>query len=247
MKNITSIKQTGNNKYTLIIDEKKHIILGDVLLKLNILKPMEIDSDTYMNLINTNSYYDAYQKCINFITFKKRTEKETSNKLSSLHVSKKSADKIINQLYEKGYLNDEDYLKSYINDQINLTLNGPFKIKYNLSKMSFKEENIDMYLDGIDINWQERVEKIIAKKIKMARNISKNKLIQKLKIDLNNMGYNETHYGYSLKNIDYSDEASIKKEYQKYKNKLSKKYSGDKLEIMIKQKLYSLGYDVSNI
>ena len=247
MKNITSIKQTGNNKYTLIIDEKKHIILGDVLLKLNILKPMEIDSDTYMNLINTNSYYEKKKKCIKFINFKKRTEKEIRNKLSSLHVSKKNADKIVNQLYEKGYLNDEDYLKSYINDQINLTLNGPFKIKYNLSKMSFKEDDINKILDDTDINWQERVEKIIAKKIKMARNISKNKLIQKLKIDLNNMGYNEIHYGDSLKNIDYSDEESIKKEYQKYKNKLSKKYSGDKLEIMIKQKLYSLGYDVSNI
>ena len=247
MKNITSIKQTGNNKYTLIIDEKKHIILGDVLLKLNILKPMKIDSDTYMNLINTNSYYDAYQKCIKFINFKKRTEKEIRNKLSSLHVSKKNADKIVNQLYEKGYLNDEDYLKSYINDQINLTLNGPLKIKYNLSKMSFKEDDINKILDDMDINWQERVEKIIVKKIKVARNISKNKLIQKLKIDLNNMGYNETHCGDSLKSIDYSDEESIKKEYQKYKNKLSKKYSGEKLELMVKQKLYSLGYDVSNI
>ena len=247
MKNITSIKQTGINKYTLIIDEKKHIILGDVLLKLNILKPMEIDSDTYMNLINTNSYYEAYQKCMNYISFKKRTEKEVRNKLTSLHVSKQNSNKIVKQLYEKGYLNDKDYLKSYINDQINLTLNGPFKIKYNLSKLSFKDEDINLYLNSLDIDWQDRVDRIIAKKIKSAHNTSRNKLIQKLKIDLNNMGYNETHYSESLKKIDYSDEENIKKEYLKYKNKLSKKYSGEKLEIMVKQKLYSLGYDVSNI
>ena len=248
MKNITSIKQTGNNKYTLIIDEKKHIILGDVLLKLNILKPMEIDSDTYMNLINTNSYYEAYQKCLNFINYKKRTEKEIRNKLASLHISKQNADKIIKELYENGFLNDKDYLKSYINDQINLTLNGPFKIKYNLNKLSFNDEDINSFLDDVDINtWQERVNRIITKKIKGAHNISKSKLIQKIKNDLNNMGYNENYYGDILKNIEYSDKESIKKEYLKYKNKLSKKYSGEKLEIMVKQKLYSLGYDVSNI
>ena len=38
----------------------------------------------------------------------------------------------------------------------------------------------------------------------------------------------------------------MKKEYQKYYNKLSKKYKGKELEYKLKQKMYSLGFNINN-
>ena len=46
-----------------------------------------------------------------------------------------------------------------------------------------------------------------------------------------------------LNSLSITDNEEIaRKEYQKYYNKLSKKYSGRELEYKLKQKMYSLGF-----
>ena len=49
-----------------------------------------------------------------------------------------------------------------------------------------------------------------------------------------------------LDEVYISDENQYQKDYEKYRIKLSKKYTGEKLEVMIKRKMYSLGYNVNN-
>jgi regulatory protein len=248
MKKITSIKQKSNNKYELLIDNEKHIIYGDVLLDCGIFRPTEIDTTTYMKIINDNNYYMAYHKIVSYINYKKRTAKEVRDKLKTIVVNKRDIDKIIDKLYEKGLLNENNYLDSYINDQINLTLNGPFKIRYNLSKLGLNENDIESHLNIIeDTIWYARVKSIINKKLKTNQHSSRKGLIQKIRTELNNLGYPEKYYIDELNNLDISDQDNRQKDYIKYKNKLSKKYSGDKLELMVKKKLYSLGYEVNDI
>ena len=248
MKKITSIKQLRNNKYELLIDGEKHIIYGDVLLDCGIFKPQEVNTATYMKLVNLNHYYDAYHKIVSYLNYKKRTEKEVKIKLNKIAVNKKDIETIIAKLYENNLLNDDNYLDSYVNDQIKLTLNGPFKIKYNLIKLGFKEDIIDDYINKIDSDlWQSRVEKITDKYLKTKNHLSKKAFIQKLRNELNSLGYQENHYIDIINNLSLSDQDNLQKDYLKYKDKLSKKYTGDQLELMVKKKLYSLGYDINDI
>ena len=246
MKKITSIKSISDNKFSLLIDGEKHIIYGDVLLEYNILRPMEINSDTYINLINTNNYRIAYYKVINFINAKMRTEKEIRNKLYTLKVSKDNSNKIIKELYLKNYINDDLYVRSFVNDQINLTLNGPHKIYYELKRNDFTDELINKYLDFKNDIWKERTKKLIDKKVKANHKLSRLKLLQKIKNDLKNLGYEEWMYKSYLDEVYISDENQYQKDYEKYHIKLSKKYTGEKLEVMIKRKMYSLGYNVND-
>jgi regulatory protein len=247
MKKISNIKQIDSNKFAVIIDNKKHIILGDVLLEYNILKPCEIDDSIYNKITASNDFYTIYSKIVKFILAKLRTEKEIINKLYKLNAPKSMHQKIISKLKEDGYLNDEKYITSYINDQVNLTLNGPKKIKYELLKLSLKEDLINKYLNTFDENiWEEKVDKIISKKIKSNHNLSKNKFLLKLKNDLNNLGYEEKYFIDKLNKIDFDDEEGLIKDYNKYYIKYSK-YDEAKRDYMIKQKLYSLGYDLNKI
>ena len=62
-----------------------------------------------------------------------------------------------------------------------------------------------------------------------------------------NLGYDKDEVLKKLESIDFSNNKDIQKEYQKLYKKYSPKYSGTKLDMVIKQKLYQKGYDISSL
>ena len=237
---ITSIKLNKNGKYVVTIDNEKYNLYQDTILKYLLFSKKEIDKTLFENIIKDNNFYDAYYKIIKFVSIRLRTENEIRKKLNTLFILKKDQDKIINKLKEQGYLNDELYIKSYINDKINLSLEGPEKVKRELLKNGFNEEDILKYLCLFeDIN-EERINKIINKKLKANHNLSKKMFIVKVGNDLRNLGY--TNYREILDNIDFDDKDIYQKEYDKIYNKLIKKYPPEKADILTKQKLYTKGF-----
>ena len=237
---ITSIKLNKNGKYVVTIDNEKYNLYQDTILKYLLFSKKEIDNTLFENIIKDNNFYDAYYKIIKFVSIRLRTENEIRKKLNTLFILKKDQDKIIDKLKEQGYLNDELYIKSYINDKINLSLEGPEKVKRELLKNGFNEEDILKYLCLFeDIN-EERINKIINKKLKANHNLSKKMFIVKVGNDLRNLGY--TNYREILDNIDFDDKDIYQKEYDKIYNKLIKKYPPEKADILTKQKLYTKGF-----
>lgn len=237
---ITNIKLNKNGKYVVTIDNEKYNLYQDTILKYLLFSKKEIDNTLFENIIKDNNFYDAYYKIIKFVSIRLRTENEIRKKLNTLFILKKDQDKIIDKLKEQGYLNDELYIKSYINDKINLSLEGPEKVKRDLLKNGFKKEDILKYLCLFeDIN-EERINKIINKKLKANHNLSKKMFIVKVGNDLRNLGY--TNYREILNNIDFDDKDIYQKEYYKIYNKLIKKYPPEKADILTKQKLYTKGF-----
>lgn len=237
---ITNIKLNKNGKYVVTIDNEKYNLYQDTILKYLLFSKKEIDKTLFENIIKDNNFYDAYYKIIKFVSIRLRTENEIRNKLNTLFILKKDQDKIIDKLKEQGYLNDELYIKSYINDKINLSLEGPEKVKRDLLKNGFKEEDILKYLCLFDSINEERINKIINKKLKANHKLSKRMFITKVGNDLRNLGY--TNYREILENIDFDDKDIYQKEYDKIYNKLIKKYPPEKADILTKQKLYTKGF-----
>lgn len=237
---ITNIKLNKNGKYVVTIDNEKYNLYQDTILKYLLFSKKEIDKTLFENIIKDNNFYDAYYKIIKFVSIRLRTENEIRKKLNTLFILKKDQDKIIDKLKEQGYLNDKLYIKSYINDKINLSLEGPEKVKRDLLKNGFKKEDILKYLCLFeDIN-EERINKIINKKLKANHKLSKRMFITKVGNDLRNLGY--TNYREILENIDFDDKDIYQKEYDKIYNKLIKKYPPEKADILTKQKLYTKGF-----
>lgn len=237
---ITSIKLNKNGKYVVTIDNEKYNLYQDTILKYLLFSKKEIDKTLFENIIKDNNFYDAYYKIIKFVSIRLRTENEIRKKLNTLFILKKDQDKIIDKLKEQGYLNDELYIKSYINDKINLSLEGPEKVKRELLKNGFKKEDILKYLCLFDSINEERINKIINKKLKANHKLSKRMFITKVGNDLRNLGY--TNYREILENIDFDDKDIYQKEYDKIYNKLIKKYPPEKADILTKQKLYTKGF-----
>ena len=154
-----------------------------------------------------------------------------------------SINSAIIELIKNGYLNDDYYSKCYINDRLNLSLDGPLKIKKYLESMNINYDVFYKYLEVFsDEVVSERINKYLSKQLKVNKKsiyIFKNKML----INLYNLGYEKVDINRALMNInsDNQDELKLKEEEKLYK-KLSRKYSGEELKRKVREKLYQKGF-----
>lgn len=224
---INKFKKIGNNKYKIIFDNTELVLYEDIILKYDLLIRKEVNEKLIDEIINENNYYSAYDKSLSYIESKLRTKKEIIEYLKRLGYDNKYIDYSIEKLNKLGLLNDKLYVNSYINDKINLSLDGPYKIKNNLMNLEIDESVIDEYLNKIDDSiWDKRVDKIIDKKKNVMNNKSYYMFVNKMKNDLYNLGYSKELIDNKINNIKYESNA-LEKDF----NKAIKKYN-DKNKII---------------
>jgi len=138
---IVKFKKNKDNTFMVIFDNDLSLKLyDDVIVKYNLLSNKILDDKLLSEITEYNAYLIGYYKSIKYIMKKLRSEKEVRTFLEKMDIKKSDIDKIILKLRKDGYINESNYLKAYINDQINLTLNGPDKIKDSLKKLGFTHE-----------------------------------------------------------------------------------------------------------
>ena len=236
-----------NNKYKVYIDNEVYMLYDDIIAKYQLLFKNDIEKEELDNIIKDNMELSSYYQAIKYITKKLRSEKEIDDYLNKYGVSKDIRIKTINKLKENRFINDEIFLKAYINDQINLTNNGPLKIEKSLLKLGISKDDISNALDSIDESiWLDKITNYINKKSKLNKSDSELKLKMKLKMDLINLGYHKSLIESKLISFHIDDTDIKKKEYEKIKKKLSLKYEGYELEQKIKEKMYRKGFKVSS-
>ena len=237
------------NKYRVFLDNSDYIDLYEnVIIKYDILIKNKIEEKDIDNINKDNRIEELYQKSLSYIGIKMRTKNEIIKYLKKNNASQDEVDDIVNRLEKNNVLNDELYIKSYINDRFNLSTDGPLKIRLFLINEGFNEEIINKYLfelDNDDI--KNKLNKLVDKKIKATKNYSGSVLKFKMVSYFTNLGYDREMIEeiLSSKNEDDTDQGikEYKKLYEKYKNK----YTPEKLDYVIRQKLYIKGYDYDKI
>lgn len=241
---LKNIKKIGKDKYKVEVIGMEPLITYDkVILKYNILLKKEIDADLYLKISEENKYYEVYKKVENYILKKMRTEKEVRLYIKKFELATNQEEDIISQLKKEGLLNTKSYIQAFISDKVYLTNMGPNKIKKELIKNGFLEEDIMMYLAPYDKEiFESKLQKLIEKKIKMNKSNSILLLRKKLEKELYDLGYDIPLIKEILSHMSLEDQAILEKEYQKLLTKLSKKYEGYELKSKITQKLYNKGF-----
>lgn len=244
---ITKFKKDKGNTYKVYFDNGNIISLyDDVIVKYNLLCDKIMVDSRFNEITNYNDFLDGYYKSIKYINKKLRTELEIEKYLTKLEIKKSDINKIIKLLYKDGYLNREIYYKAYINDKYNLSNDGPYKIKKDLEKLGYNDEEFVNYLFSLD--WKIKLNGIINKKIKINHKFSNNMLKTKLVSDFVKLGYDKNSILELLdKSISESDIDILKKELNKIKNKYNNKYSGNELEFKIINYLYKKGFQIEDI
>ncbi len=246
---INKIKKMKNGKYKLELDNKESIITYDeVILNNNLLFNKEIDSDIFNKLNKENDYYNIYSKVIKYITVKIRSEFEINKYLDKLKVNEEEKNKIIFSLKKIGLINDINFLRSFIADKMNLSNDGPNKIRYELSNHNIPEELIDQEIEKYNNKEiYDKLKRLVLKKINLDHKHSNYVLKQKILVDFVNYGYDKNMIQEVLETSNIDSRMIIEKEYNILLNKLSKKYFGSELDYQIKQKLYTKGFSLDEI
>ena len=243
---IIKYKKDKNNTYKVYIDDEIISLYDDVIIKYNLLYNKNIEKKLFDKIIEYNRFLDGYYKAIKYINKKMRTELEIEKYLNKLNIKENDIKDIIKLLYKDGYLNKEIYMKAYINDQFNLTNNGPLKVKNDLIKLGYNELEINDYIESLE--WNNKINKIINKKIKIYNKLSNNALKTKVLNDIIKIGYEKENIISYLENIEFeSDTNNLTKEFNKIYNKYQQKYNGIELEYKIINYLYKKGYNIEDI
>lgn len=237
-----------SNKYSVVIDDITVKLYDDVIVKYELLRLKEIDEKLFKEITEYNDRLEAYYKALKYITKKLRTEKEIYKFLDKDY-NKDIILETIDKLKRMGYLNKDLYLKSYLSDQIHMTLNGPNKIKKALVSLGYEEDEFKDSIDNIDSDvWFYKIEKIVNKKIKSNRNLGSNKLKEKIVYDLSNLGF----YKWMIEDVIHGTEFGsniniLEKEYNKLYTKLSRKFDDSSIDYQIRMKLLQKGFYSSEI
>lgn len=237
-----------DNRYSIKIDDLTIKLYDDVIVKFELLRLKEIDESLFKEITEYNDKLEAYYKSLKYITRKLRTEKEIYKYLEKDY-DKEVILETIDRLKKMGYLNKEVYLKSYITDQLNMYLVGPNRIRKDLVSLGYKEEEFNQMIDDIDDDiWFQKIEKLVKKKIASNRNLGNSKLKEKISFDLSNLGFYKWMIEEVIHNSEFKDNSSIlEKEYNKFYNKLSKKFDGSTLDYQVRIKLIQKGFSSSEI
>ena len=247
MLKIEKFKKRPNGLYTLYFDNfNTYDFYEEIILKYELLITKSIDENELDQILKDNKNYECYYQALKLLKRMIKTKQDIIKYLKDKDFNKESIEMSIKKLEEQGYINDQNYAKSYVHNCIITTTKGPNKIASELEKKgvtsSDYEEALEEYTSSLE---KEKVEKLISKKIKSNHNKSAKILKQKLSLDLINNGFHQDIVKEVLNNTKIEeDDEIVKKEYQKYYNKLSKKYKGKELEYKLKQKMYSLGFNI---
>ena len=250
---IRKFTKLKDGMYQLTIDDIPDLILHeDLILKFNLLKTKNIEIETIRVIKEQNKTYEAYNCAIHYIGKKIRNVKETKEYLLKNHHAESDIKKAIVLLKKQGYLSNDQYARAFILDKINMSSDGPLKIKQDLLNKEIEshivEHNLALYTEKIEC---EKIKKLILKQLKTNHTQSKVALKRKIYVRLMRLGYHPMLVEHYMKKVKVDDQDIYQKEYQKIYDKLSKKYTGKELEFRVKQKMYQKGftqnsYDLEN-
>ena len=178
-----------DGNYQVYLDNNKKIIIHeDIILKHKLLYKEEIDDKLYKLLEKENNDYDIYNKCVKYIAVRLRSIHEIRGYMKRKNISNELIQETIDKLLVNNYLDDERFTKAFINDKLNFTTMGPYRIQMELKKHNIDNSIIVKYINEIDKNQiDEKINKQITKLMKSNKNRAylKNKIYN----NLINLGY----------------------------------------------------------
>ena len=202
---IEKYKKIKEDLYRVLLDNGEIIdIYEDVILANNLLYKSEIEQNLLDKINIENNYQLAYNISVKYIMVRLRSINEIKVYLTKKGYSKDVIDKVIEKLIKNKLLDDEIFTKAYINDKLNFTNVGKYKLINELTtKMKVDNSVVYNVLESYKEVWNDRIEKLINKYLKSNKKYRGNTLKNKLYIYLVNLGYDKDKVISVLNNYDF--------------------------------------------
>lgn len=183
---ITIEKQKKDNRYNLFVDGEFYSGLNvDQVAKYNLKSGQELDKDVIDKIVEESETFFAFNKVLKYISKAMKTEHDLKVYLKQKGFRSNIIEKTIEKLKDYNYINDELYVKSYVETYKNEF--GKNKLKQNLKNKNLDDELIEKYLIFDEDEVVCNIKKEILKQTKTKPLDAKQK--QRLYRNLYNKGY----------------------------------------------------------
>lgn len=227
-------------------NENTYDIENDIIIKYEIATGKSYSINLFNEILN-ESIYSYYNR----IALKKLKRMLTKNELINFLKEKEAPNHIIELLISKyikhNYINDDYYTKYYIETRKHKE--GPKLILRKLLEKEIDKETINKHLNNIDES--ETITYYINKRIPKIKNKTKKQVLDQIKRELVNKGFNynlsNTLSNNLIDSFNFDDSLLIEKEFHKLYERQKRKKEGYELKNYIKQSLYRKGFNTNLI
>jgi regulatory protein len=180
---ITDIKQQVRRKdrYSIFIDGKYQFALSESgLLESGLKIGQELSEGGLGELKQVSSEDKAVYRVLDLIARRARSAGEIRDYLKRKQYDEEEIEKILNTLSDKGYIDDEAFARSWVENRRLLKPTSRRKLRLELKQKKVSEEIISLVIEHDSEDEQETIRKLIAKKSQQTRYQDKQKLMQYL-------------------------------------------------------------------
>lgn len=166
---ITDIKQQvkRQHRYNVFIDGKYTFSLsGEQLLESGIRKNQEITVQELDQLKNQSEFGKVYEKTLNLLSYRSRSEWELRDYLKRKNQAPALTNKILNKLSERGYVDDEQFARRWVENRRLLKPISARKLAQELSQKHIDRQIIDKVLQEDETDELDELRKLVARKAK---------------------------------------------------------------------------------
>lgn len=148
-----------------------------------------------------DQFEKLYNRTLHFLSFRPRSEQETREYLKRKSITLKRSEereslelvieKIIAKLKEQKFINDEEFVKWWVDQRIRVKPKAIRVIKMELKKKGIHQELIEAAFEvklNIDTDFKS-AKKLAAKKIEKYKNLPRRQFYQKIGVFLSSKGF----------------------------------------------------------
>ena len=119
---------------------------GQTLLDLNLQCGRELTDEVLEGIKKMEYTYSLQEQAFRFLARRPHSSGELKTKLINKGFNRESISELIAQLKEKNYLNDDDFTRLYIQEELRLKKSGPLVIKHKLLRKGIEQTSIEDFI-----------------------------------------------------------------------------------------------------
>ncbi len=160
------------NSYVVFIDEAPAFQVSDeVLMKFGLLTGRRIDERMVEEIASEEAFSRARMTALNFISYRPRSSKEVTDKLSHKGFSSDLAKKVVHKLREANLVSDLEFARMLVRDKLRGKPMGKAMIRRKLLEKGISFQIIERVLKEYvsEEDEQQAAARLAAKKLKLSR------------------------------------------------------------------------------
>ncbi|MGT2933148.1 recombination regulator RecX [Streptococcus catagoni] len=234
--------------YLLELDnQEKLYVTEDTIVRFMLSKGMIISDKDFEAIKAFAQFSHGKNLALYFISYQVRTKKQVTDYLKKHEIDQSIITKIIKELEKDKWIDDDNYIESFLKQNELTGDNGPHLLKQKLMQKGISARQLDQQLSNFDFYpiAQKLAQKCLKKyQAKLPSKALRDKVTQSIL----NKGFSYDTAKRIVENLQFETEKEqldylLVKELDKQHRKFSKKYQGYELRQKLFQSLYRKGFD----